>query len=310
VQFGLQLHADRGADAVIEEARLADEQGFDSVWTGDHLVTLRGEQRSDGPLETWTLMTAIGATTRNVRLAFAMLNASFRNPALLAKMLATLDQITHGRVICTLGAGWFQDEYTEYDIPFIEDHDARIEHEREVAQLLLQLWTSPAPERTTFEGRYIRVKDLPFSPAPFQQPHPPLWIGGNSPPTQKLMKELASGWVLLSAGGLREVIADAKQAADWPEREMTIVGGANVFAADTHEAAEGAARYAFEAGQVPFVPSLDALMQSGVIGTPAEVRERLDQMAEWGVNYVRLTFSDLTQQTYFAENVLDAKVRV
>lgn len=140
VQFGLQLPADRGVDAVLEEARLADAQGFDSVWTGDHLIGLRGEQRPDRPLETWTLMTAIGATTRNVRLAFATLNPSFRNPALLAKMLTTLDRITHGRVICTLGAGWFQEEYTAFDLPFVEHHDARIEHEREVVQLLKQRW--------------------------------------------------------------------------------------------------------------------------------------------------------------------------
>src|SRR5579872_1248586 len=148
MQFGLQLHADRGADAVLAEARLADAQGFDSVWTGDHLVTIRGEPRPDRPLETWTLMTAIAATTQRVRVAFATLNPSFRNPALLAKMLTTLDQISHGRVICTLGASWYQAEYTQFDLPFIDDHDARIDQEREVAQLFQQLWTHPAPERT------------------------------------------------------------------------------------------------------------------------------------------------------------------
>jgi alkanesulfonate monooxygenase SsuD/methylene tetrahydromethanopterin reductase-like flavin-dependent oxidoreductase (luciferase family) len=304
VQFGLQLHADRGVDAVIAEARLADEQGFDSVWTGDHLVSIGGDQRSDRPLDTWTLMTAIGASTSRVRLAFAMLNPSFRNPALLAKMLATLDQITHGRVICALGAGWYQQEYTAYDIPFIEDHDERIEQEREVAQLLLRLWTSPAPERTTFEGRYVRVHDLPFSPAPFQQPHPPLWIGGNSAATQKLVKEVADGWVLLSAGGVRDVVAQAKAEPDWPTREMVIVGGANVFAAETRQAAESAARAAFAAGQVAFVPTLEALMQNGFIGTREHIAARFAELADWGINYVRLTFSDAAQQTYFAESVL------
>jgi alkanesulfonate monooxygenase SsuD/methylene tetrahydromethanopterin reductase-like flavin-dependent oxidoreductase (luciferase family) len=304
VKFGLQLHADRGADAVLEEARLADIQGFDSVWTGDHLVSLRGEQRADQPLETWTLMTAIGAVTRNVHVAFAMLNPSFRNPALLAKMLATLDQVTHGRVICTLGAGWFQDEYTAYDVPFIEDHDLRIDHEREVVQLLRQLWTQPAPERVTFAGRYVSVRDLPFSPAPFQQPHPPIWIGGNSPATQRLVKDLADGWVLLSGGGVREVVAEAKSASDWPTRELTIVGGANVFGADSQDTAELAARRAFEAGEVPFVASLDALMHGGIIGTPAHIAERFEEQASWGVNYLRLTFSDASQQTYFAERVL------
>ena len=113
-------------------------------------------------------MTAIGATTQTRATGVRKtLNPSFRNPALLAKMLATLDQITHGRVICTLGAGWFEGEYRAYDIPFIEDHDARIDQEREVAQLLKQLWTHPAPARVTFEGRYVTVRELPFSPTPF-----------------------------------------------------------------------------------------------------------------------------------------------
>jgi alkanesulfonate monooxygenase SsuD/methylene tetrahydromethanopterin reductase-like flavin-dependent oxidoreductase (luciferase family) len=304
VQFGLQLHADRGVDAVLQEARLADEQGFDSVWTGDHLLSIGGNQRADRPLDTWTLMTAIGASTSRVRLAFAMLNPSFRNPALLAKMLATLDQITHGRVICALGAGWYQQEYAAYDIPFVEDHDERIEQAREVVQLLVRLWTSPAPKLTTFEGRYVRVHDLPFSPAPFQQPHPPVWIGGNSAATQKLVKEAADGWVLLTAGGVREVVAQAKAAPDWPTRELVIVGGANVFAADTHEAAESAARAAFEAGQVAFVPNLEALMQNGFIGTRDQITQRFAELADWGINYVRLTFSDIAQQTYFAANVL------
>jgi alkanesulfonate monooxygenase SsuD/methylene tetrahydromethanopterin reductase-like flavin-dependent oxidoreductase (luciferase family) len=164
MKFGLQLHGDRGVDAVLQEARLADEQGFDSVWTGDHLLGIRGEPSPDQPLETLTLMTAIGAITQHVRLGFAMLNPSFRNPGLLAKMLATMDQITHGRVICAIGAGWFQDEYTQYGIPFIDDHDERIQQEREIILLLRQLWTHPAPERTTFEGKYVHVQDLVFNP--------------------------------------------------------------------------------------------------------------------------------------------------
>jgi len=279
-------------------------QGFDSVWTGDHLFATRGEPYPDRPLETWTLMTAIGATTEHIRLAFATLNPSFRNPALLAKMLATLDQITHGRVICTLGAGWFEGEYRAYGLPFVGDHDARIEQEREVAQLFKELWTHPAPERVTFEGRYVATHELPFSPTPFQRPHPPIWFGGNSPATQQLVKDVGDGWVLLSAGGLRDVIAEATAAADWPTRELAIVGGANVFVGESREAAQSAARQAFEAGRVQFAQSLDALLQTAFIGTRDDLTQRFAELETWGVNYVRLTFSDAAQQTYFADNVL------
>jgi len=270
MKFGLQLHADRGADAILVEARSADEQSFDSVWTGDHLLGIRGDPVADGPLETWTLMTAIGAVTERVRIGFAMLNPSFRNPALLAKMLATLDQITHGRVICSLGAGWFEDEYTQYGIPFIADHDARIAHEREVALLLKQLWTNPAPERTSFSGSYVQTKDLPFNPRPYQQPHPPIWIGGNSAATQALVREFADGWVLLSMGDVRSVLVEALAHPEWPERHLTIVGGVSLQADDSLGHAE----------------------------------ERIGVLAEWGVNYVRMTFANAEQQAAFAREVL------
>ncbi len=265
MQFGLQLHADRGVDAVLAEARLADELGYDSVWTGDHLLPIGKDPPPDTPLETLTLMTAIGATTQRVRLGFAMLNPSFRNPALLAKMLATMDQITHGRLICAIGAGWFEDEYAAYAIPFVEDHDERVAQEREVIVLLRQLWTSAS---VTFEGKYARVSNLTLTPRPQQQPHPPIWIGGNSPATQALVAELGDGWVLLSRGEIGPVLAEARARPDWPrQRALTIVGGAQYEPANS-------------------------------------LPERLQQLEGLGVNYVRMTFAEPEQQRLFAEQYL------
>src|SRR5919201_571848 len=129
---------------ILDQARTADRQGFDSVWLGDHLIDYRGRVVPEGPPDSFTLMTAIGAVTTRIRLAWGMLNPSFRNPAVLAKMLATLDQVTSGRVICSLGAGWLKPEYEAYDVPFLDDHAERIAHEREVVQLLKELWTHPA----------------------------------------------------------------------------------------------------------------------------------------------------------------------
>jgi alkanesulfonate monooxygenase SsuD/methylene tetrahydromethanopterin reductase-like flavin-dependent oxidoreductase (luciferase family) len=211
-------------------------------------------------------MTAVGAVTQQTRLAFAMLNLSFRHPPVLAKMLATLDQITHGRVICSIGAGWFEDECAAYDIPFVADHDERIQREREVALLFKQLWTHPAPERTTFHGRYIRVTDLPFNPVPYQQPHPPIWIGGDSVATQQLAKEVGDGWVTLRAG-TRETLDQLQSSPDWPERPMTIVRNAN-------------------------------------IGSIDEALAQLDEWASWGINYVRLNFESLASQTEFGRRIL------
>ena len=87
MKFGLLLHPERGIDAVFDEARCADQQGFDSIWTFDHLMEFRGTPGPDLPLDSFTLMTALGAITTRTRLAWAMLNVSFRTPAVLAKKL-------------------------------------------------------------------------------------------------------------------------------------------------------------------------------------------------------------------------------
>lgn len=306
MKFGLLLHPERGVDAVLQEARLADQQGFDSVWVFDHLMDWHGQHGPDGPYDSFTLMIAIGAVTNRVRLAWAMLNPSFRYPAVLAKALATLDCITHGRVICTLGAGWFKEEYEAYNIPLVDDHEERIVQEREIVQLLKQLWTHPAPERVTFDGKYVRVKELPFNPAPFQRPHPPIWIGGDSETTLDLVKELADGWVMLRSGN-PETLGKVLSAPDWPRRPMTLVRSARVFVASTHQEAVDQATTAFERASASGMGaggSLEEFIAREIVGTPDACAERIREIESWGITCLRLTFEDLAHQAAAAQILL------
>jgi alkanesulfonate monooxygenase SsuD/methylene tetrahydromethanopterin reductase-like flavin-dependent oxidoreductase (luciferase family) len=301
MRVGMLLHPERGVDAVLDEARSADQQGFDSVWLFDHLMDIRGSQGPDGPMDSFVLMTAIGAVTTRTRLAWAMLNPSFDYPTVLAKRLATLDHITHGRVICTLGAGWFKDEYAAYDIPLLDDHDERIAQEREIILLLKQLWTHPAPEKVTFEGLYVRCFDLQFNPAPFQQPHPPIWVGGDSPATLALVKEQADGWVMLSSGN-PETLGRVLGEVDWPSRPMTLVRNAWIFAAETESSAIEQATQAFTAGGIR--GTLDDFLRTSVLGTPEQCAARLREIESWGINYVRAAFASEEQQAIAARLVL------
>ena len=305
MKFGIQLHQERGVDAVLAEARLADAQGFDSVWLFDHLMGFRPgvTHVPNEPLETFTLMTAVGAVTERVRLAFATLNLSFRHPPVLAKMLATLDQITHGRVICSIGAGWFEDECNAYALAFVADHDERVAREREVALLFKQLWTHPAPERTTFEGQFVQVRDLPFNPAPVQRPHPPIWVGGDSEATVALAKEVADGWVMLRSG-TRETLHSVVSAPDWPSRPMTLVRNLTIYVGKSREVATEAARRVFEAGGGGPVPTLEAYLGNAIVGTPDECLARIREIESWGINYARLSFPSTELQTRFAEELL------
>lgn len=310
MKVGLNLHPERGIDEVIEEACQADTQGFHSVWLDDHLMSGHGPWRgdsADGPFDTFTLMTAIGAVTTDVHLAWGILNISFRYPAMLAKVLATLDHITKGRVIASVGSGSAPDEYEAYHIPLLRDHDERVGYTREVVELLKELWTHPAPARTTYRGKHVTVTDLPFAPAPYQRPHPQIWLGGESDPTIQIVKDLADGWVMLSrpgevgqevdgGGGARDVserMSEVLAAPDWPtDRPMAVVVFARLFVDETHDAAVS------QASRSLGIPAsdLEKPRRRVVIGTPEECVSQINSLANAGVNYLRVTFDDLAQQ--------------
>ena len=285
-------------DEIVSAAQRGDQQGFDSVWLGDHLIDYRGRLTDVGPPDSFTTMTAIGATTKRIRIAWGMLNPSFRNPAVLAKMLATLDQITHGRLICSLGAGWLVPEYTSYDVPFIEDHDERIAHEREVALLFKELWTRPAPEKVSFNGTYVKTDELQFNPAPFQKPRPPIWIGGDSEPTLALAKEIGDGWVPLMRGQ-PEIVGELREATDWPA-SMTVVRLSRIIVGETRDSIMAEAEEAYEivsgTATLQPPPSFEDFLASEVIGTPDECLARIAELEAAGIDYLLASFESDEQQ--------------
>jgi alkanesulfonate monooxygenase SsuD/methylene tetrahydromethanopterin reductase-like flavin-dependent oxidoreductase (luciferase family) len=309
-RVGLYINppAATSADDILAQAQTGDRQGFDSVWLGDHLFDYRGEPYvSEGPVDSFTIMTAIGATTTRIRLAWGMLNPSFRNPAVLAKMLATLDQITHGRIICTLGAGWLKPEYEAYGIPFIDDHAERIAHEREVAQLLKQLWTRPAPDRVSFEGKYVQTRELPFNPAPYQKPHPPIWIGGDSEPTMVLVKELGNGWVPLLRGE-PDIVRELRAAPDWPARPMTVVRLSRIIVGETRDEILSEAKEAYEVvrntATLQPPPTFEEFLAREVIGSTYDCLGRIEQFEAAGIDYLLGSFESDDQQERAARLLL------
>jgi dimethylsulfone monooxygenase len=308
MKIGLQLHPDRGVDAVIAEAVRADQQGYDAVWLSDHIMNTRGEHRPDGPLDLFTLAVAIGAVTSRTRLAWGTLNVTMRPPALFAKMLTSLDQITHGRVIATLGSGWNRAEYDAYNLPWIEDHDERVEAGRETIRLFKQLWSSPAPQTTTFEGKYVQVRDLPFNPEPYQKPHMPIWIGGESEATLQTVRELGDGWMMLSSGGKPEVLRSVLSHPEWPQRPMTLVKGGRIVVSETRDGAitEASKEYERLQSTAPQFapPTLDEFLEREIVGTPDECLARLQALEDLGVNYLRLNFTSDASQDRVAALIL------
>ena len=163
--------------AAIEFERL----GFDSVWLNDHLYGIPGPQIPI--MEAWTTLSAVGAITQRAQLGTLVSPVGFRNPALLAKMAATLDQITGGRVIVGLGGGWFQMEFTGYGFAF-PSLRARLQQLGEAATLMKQMWTEP---QASFRGRHFSIDSVFCEPKPVRRP--PLLIGGGG---EKVLLRLAA----------------------------------------------------------------------------------------------------------------------
>ncbi|MEO6025841.1 MAG: TIGR03560 family F420-dependent LLM class oxidoreductase [Candidatus Binatia bacterium] len=158
-----------------------DRLGFHSVWFNDHLY---GVPMPNLPiLEAWTALTAVGVLTKSVELGTLVTPVGFRNPALLAKMAATLDVITGGRVIVGLGSGWFESEFTGYGMPF-PGLKARLEQLDETATILKLLWTESQP---SFEGKHYRLDSTYCEPKPARRP--PILIGGGG---EKVLLRLAA----------------------------------------------------------------------------------------------------------------------
>jgi alkanesulfonate monooxygenase SsuD/methylene tetrahydromethanopterin reductase-like flavin-dependent oxidoreductase (luciferase family) len=153
-------------------ARAAEECGFDSVWVGDHMLYRNDGRPERGPWDVWTLLAALAASTSRVTLGPLVASTAFHPPGLIARMAATVHEVSGGRFVLGLGAGWNQTEFHAFGIPF--DHVvSRFEESFEIVRRLL------AGERVTFQGRYHRVDDAVLLPAPTQRPR--LMLGANAP---------------------------------------------------------------------------------------------------------------------------------
>ncbi len=173
VRFGLFLPQVGVPFGVIKErVQLADRLGFHSVWFVDHMWS-RGLPDLDH-LEAWTLMSATAAVTERIGIGTLVLCNSYRHPALLAKMVASLDNVSNGRLLLGLGAGWMEEEYRAYGYSFPSAR-IRIEQLEEALAIIKLMLSEP---RASFQGKYYAVDEAVNNPKPIQKPHPPILIGG------------------------------------------------------------------------------------------------------------------------------------
>jgi probable F420-dependent oxidoreductase len=175
VRVGVQLpevERDVRWPEYVAMARAAEEVGFDSIWVGDHLLYRDDGRPERGPWDAWTLLAGLAGVTERVTLGPLVACTAFQRPGVLARTAAAVDELSGGRLVLALGAGWNEPEFRAFGIPF--DHRvARFEEAFEIVRRLL------GGERVTFAGAYESVADAVLLPAPARRP--PLMVGANGP---------------------------------------------------------------------------------------------------------------------------------
>lgn len=156
-------------------AQACERHGIPALFRSDHYLNLDGQHPERGSLDAWATINALAAVTTTLRLGTMVSPATFRHPSELAKLVATADRISDGRIDLGLGAGWHEREHAAYGFPFASTK-VRMDVLEEQLQIVLGNWSSDGPY--SFSGEHYRLEDLDARPKPVQQPHPPVIIGG------------------------------------------------------------------------------------------------------------------------------------
>lgn len=304
-------------------AESADALGYYGVGLSDHLFVHRGDMQlpNEPLLECYTTLGAVAAVTKRVRLTQVVGANSFRNPALLAKITSTLDQISGGRFELGIGTGWLREEYDAYGYPYPSNAE-RIDQLEEGLQIIKAMWTEDEP---SFHGRYYHIEKAYSFPKPVQKPRPKIMIGGSG---KKILPVIArhadivniapsittghvdpAKWARFTMESLRakvEILRQLTQEAGRADGAIEISASSSIFISEKPGEAETAA---LRAAKAMGIPSKAAAQQApGVMwGTPAElikeIRSRIDQ---FGITHFPLYFGSPGGVELFAREVLPA----
>ena len=304
VTHGLAIN---GYPEMVRVSSMAESYGFGSLWVCDHFLTLspdeyvrdrglveieqrRGRTRpaSTPLLEAWTALSALARDTTRLRLGTSVLCNSYRHPSVLAKMAATLDVISEGRLDLGLGAGWFQREFEAYGIPFPPVGD-RVSAFGEALEVIKAIWTQPNP---VYSGRFYTLDGAVCDPPPAQKPHPPLWVGGEGDRVHRIAARSAQGinvrfWSPEKVKRRKDFLAEACTAV---ERDPSTLRFSLTALLAPTDSAEQEAEIRQEFSAIP---------ESGLIVGPADkCIERINEYYESGVDTFTFTIPHVARSDF------------
>lgn len=289
---------------VHDWARRAEALDYDLLVVGDHLTDVPAAAGA-AVFEAWTALSALAPVTERIRLGQMALGNTYRHPALLAKMAATLDAVSGGRLELCLGAAWFRPDHDQFGFPFPEP-PVRIEALAEAARIVRALWSG---EAVTITGRHYSLVGAHGAPRPLQRPAPRLWIAGSGP--RRTLRVTAESADVANFGGPPEEyaqhatrLAEHCEAIGRDPAEIALSWSGDCVLRES----EAEIRTLFDQGAVRDVRrrSYAAWAPRYLVGTPDQVVARVDALVEAGCSILVPWFSDAPDPTslrLFAEEV-------
>ncbi len=273
-------------DQWVALAMGCEEHGIPTLFRSDHYMNLDGQHPERGSLDAWATLNALAAVTTTVRLGTMVSPATFRHPSELAKVVATADHVSGGRVELGLGAGWHEREHEAYGFPFA-DTKTRVDVLEEQLQIVVGTWTEPS---FSFSGAHYTLKDLDAQPRPVQSPRPPLIMGGSAGPRSAMLAARYADEYNTPFATLQDVasrkgtVTAACEAAGRDPLPFSVMTGF-VVGADEAELRDRAARLGERIGS-----TADALLndppEAWIFGTTERAAEQLAALRDAGVHRV------------------------
>jgi probable F420-dependent oxidoreductase len=258
-----------GPAAIVAVAKRADELGYRWLPCSDHVVVPKRALPTMGA--TWyepaTTLAFVAGITQRIRLLSHVIVLPYHNPLAIAKQYATLDRLSGGRVILGVGTGHLKPEFRALDAPFEERGKATDEY----IAIIKTLWSN---EEASFGGSYFSFQEISLSPRPVQQPHPPIWVGGNSRRAARRAAELGDGWVpfQVTPDDVRDRLDYLRRMLEQRDRPFDVVVPAGPIEL-TAKAIDGA-RPAFSGSSEQVIEDIRAYEAAGVTGMTAGFRAR------------------------------------
>jgi probable F420-dependent oxidoreductase len=288
-------------EAIVGIAQAAERLNYDSAWVSDHLLVPKDKPRYGHIYEVITTMAYLAGMTERIYLGTSVLVLPMRDAILAAKQIATLDDLSGGRVIIGVGVGWIEGEYNNLGADF----HRRGKHLNEAMQVMKSLWQDDDPR---FEGEFYNFKEVLFGPKPAQAGGPPIWVGGASEAAIRRIAFLGDGW------NADDSPLDQLQTVTAQLRQMTAENGRSLEISLRRTVDLRAA--AAEAGLLAAPTTGGGVDQAGrwpggtagaLSGSLAEIKSFVNQVAEIGVSHFIFQFEHNTQEEHLAQIELFAK---